>query len=125
MLTVAYSPTETTEGPPMPTPTTTTLAQLLAIEETARGYARTVETRAHHTLQAADPITGLARTYQPLDDEGVSYPAESKKVQTTVRAQVDQLVEAVARSWDLGASRDATNTQASADVALPDGTVLV
>lgn len=102
----------------------TTLAQILAIEEGARQRAKAVETAAYHLLQKADPLSGLSRTYQPVDEEGIVYPPELKRLQVTAAEEIDKVTRALTRAWDLAATKDVANTEASADVKIGETTLL-
>lgn len=100
------------------------LHQILAVERDRRQTSKRRVTDAYQQLQRPALLAGIARSYQPKNDEGDQLPSESTKVQ--VRAQ-QALVEARAEFialWDVVATKDFGNTIASADIVV-DGTTLV
>jgi hypothetical protein len=103
----------------------TQLHQLLAVETGAKKTADTALTGAYHAIQRTAQLSGLTRTYTPRDEEGERLPDESTLVQVKVGDIVDLLGPALTRWLDVTFTKDATNTTASADVVLEDGTVLL
>jgi hypothetical protein len=102
----------------------TQLSQLLAIEKGVKTSSERDITDAYHMLQREDPITGLIRTYQPLDDEGETLPDEVKLVQTRVSDQLARANTALAKLMNITLEKDATNCVARADVVI-DGAVVL
>jgi hypothetical protein len=101
------------------------LNQILGVEQGVKARAERTLTDAYHTLQRADALAGIARTYRPKDDDGEQLPNESTLVQVRAAEVVDGVVDALARHFDVVATKDATNAVAKADVILEDGTVLL
>ena len=103
----------------------TKLNQLIAIEKGVRNDANTALTETYHVVQKGDPFIGISRTYQPLNDGDIDLPpGESKRVQVNAELLLHEVAKKLGRLWDVAASKDATNTKASADIVLEDGTVL-
>jgi len=100
------------------------LNQILAVEARARDKATQARAQALRDVQKDVPLSGLARMYEPKDVEGEVYPTENTEVQFTVRDITDRLAAALGRWWDVTASRDRTNTEASANVVI-DGEILL
>ncbi|RCG31660.1 hypothetical protein DQ384_08885 [Sphaerisporangium album] len=102
----------------------TKLNQILAVEKGVKSDVQRKVTDAYHTIQKAPLLSGISRTYQPIDDEGEQLPPESTKVQV----QADQVLRDVAatltRLFDITATKDIANCSAKADVKV-DGTVLL
>lgn len=96
----------------------TALHQVLAVEKGAKGRAERVITDVHHDLLRGPMLEGIARTYEPLNDEGEQLPAEHKRVQVKTREGIDRVIEAYARYIDVVATKDTGNQHARADVTL-------
>lgn len=103
----------------------TQLHQLIAVEKTAKSEANAAIDRAYKLVQKPDLFAGIARTYEPLAEDGQRLPAEAIKVQ--YRADeflASELRPAWTRLLDLVATKDEANTAARADVVL-DGRVVL
>jgi hypothetical protein len=104
----------------------TKLNQIIAIEKTANSQSQSVWTRVYQNLKARSFFDGRARTYEPLDpDNGEQFPDESQLVQLRVEDILRETSKALTRLFNVIATKDWANTRASADVKLPDGTVLL
>jgi hypothetical protein len=104
---------------------TTKLHALIAVEKGVRAKADRALTDAYHNIQKDQPLTGLARTYQPSDAEGETQPDEKVLVQVSVPDLIRNVEKRLVRMFDVVASKERTNQTATADIVLPDGTVLV
>jgi hypothetical protein len=104
----------------------TRLSQLNAVVNGEKTRSFTELTTLHHLVQKnAGLLSGIIRTYTPLDDEGDKLPPESTRVQTRVQADVlPALTSTLSRMFDLQLTQDHANTQAFADVVV-DGAVLL
>jgi hypothetical protein len=100
------------------------LNQLIAAEKGVKASTARRVTDLYHLVQRQTPLSGIARTYTPKDDEGDQLPAESTQVQVRAVEVLEQLRSALTRLWDVTASKDATNCEARADVVV-DGAVLL
>lgn len=101
------------------------LNQLLAIEKTQQSETHSVVTKSHHSLTAGSQTEGMTRTYAPLDDADPGEPDESKLVQVRAGEEIQRVREAWGALFNVTAKKDWTNQMASADVILPDGTILI
>ncbi len=100
------------------------LNQVVAIEKTAKSDAAKAIARVYHLLQKGELFAGVARTYQPLAEDGVRLPPESVKVKARAADLLaDELRLAWVRLLDLVATKDLTNTKAKADIVV-EGSVL-
>lgn len=61
------------------------LNQIIAVEKGVKAKSHQDLTAAHQGLQKPALLSGIARTYQPKDEEGEQLPPESTRVQ--VRAE--------------------------------------
>lgn len=102
----------------------TKLHQILAVERGVRKTTNDKFTEIHHVLQKPALFTGISRTYQPLDDEGEKFPAESTRVQITVAQAIKDVEGALTNLWDLASTKDFANTLAVIDVKLGETTML-
>ncbi len=102
----------------------TKLNQILAVEKGVKSDVQRKVTDAYHRIQKSPLLSGISRTYQPIDDEGEQLPPESTKVQV----QADQVLKDVAvtltRLFDVTGTKDVANCSAKADVKV-DGAVLL
>ncbi len=103
----------------------THLHQLLAVRDTTKSQAEKAVTRAYHTIQKAEPLSGIQRTHERRFDEDAELPGEYKHVQVKAQTVTDEFAKAMGRLFDVTAAVDWTNCHATADVVLPDGTVLI
>lgn len=101
------------------------LNQILAVEKGIKNEVETDFTKLYHLIQKPDPFAGLSRTYRPLDDvNGVQLPNEYKRVQVNVPDVLGTVATVLTRLFDVTASKDWSNTFASASVEV-DGKVLL
>lgn len=102
----------------------TTLAQIVAVKQSVQAAARADGARLNKLVQAPTPFSGLTKTYQPIDDEGVRFPSESTKVQTNVAAVLEAAAAGQARWFDVTLTQEAANATAKADVVVGKEKVL-
>lgn len=102
----------------------TRLCHIIAIEADAKAQAGRVLTDAHHTAQKQPLLTGIARTYEPKDEDGDQLPAEYNPVQVKVDNLLADVRTNLGRTFDLVATREAANAEAKADVVVDGVTVL-
>jgi hypothetical protein len=102
----------------------TRLNQVLAVEGGAKSRAARTLTDAHHTLARPVLLEGIARDYRPVDENGERFPSESKKVQLRVPDVLTQVREALAKLFDVVATKETANRHASADVVVDGGMLL-
>ncbi|MGI5285179.1 hypothetical protein ACQEVF_17845 [Nonomuraea polychroma] len=100
------------------------LNQILAVEKGVKASSQRSVTDAYHTIQKAPLLSGLSRTYQPIDDEGEQLPPESTRVQVKGEQVLADVAKALTRLFDVTATKDWTNTVAKADVVV-DGQTLI
>lgn len=98
----------------------TKLNQIIALEKGIKASSERVVTDVYHLFQRVDAFSGLVRTYEPLEEDGVQLPPESKKVVAKVPDLVTQLQTAWERLFDLTATKDTTNQTAKADIVVGD-----
>ncbi len=100
------------------------LNQIIAVEKGVKSRSFAELSEAHHALQKTALLAGIARTYQPKDEEGEQYPPESTKVQVKSEDVLRQMGTTLTRLFDVTATKDWANCAAKADVKV-DGTVLL
>ncbi len=101
----------------------TKLNQIIAIEKGVKADAAGTLTQAYHNLQKGQLLSGIARAYQPRDDEGEQLPPESTRVQLRTDQVVAEVCKALTRLFDVVATKDKANTSAKASVVV-DGVTL-
>jgi hypothetical protein len=102
----------------------TKLNQIIAVEKGIKSRSFQELTDAHQAVQKPSLLSGIARTYQPKDEEGEQLPPESTRVQIRSDEVLRDIAVSLTRLFDVTASKDATNCVARADVKL-DGEVLI
>lgn len=101
----------------------TKLNQIIAIEKGVKTDAANALTRAYHDLQKGQLLSGIARSYQPRDDEGEQLPPESTRVQLRTDQVVADVRKALTRLFDVVATKDHANTSAMADIVVDGVTI--
>lgn len=101
----------------------TKLNQIIAIEKGVKADAAAAVNRTQQELQKAQLLSGIARSYQPRDDEGEHLPPESTRVQLRTDQVIADVRKALTRMFDVVATKDEANTAARASVMV-DGVVL-
>lgn len=100
------------------------LNQIVAVEKTVKGSVFKELTKAHHDVQKSVLLTGIARTYEPKDSEGEKLPSERTKVQLAADQVLDDMAKSLTRLFDVTATKDFANTEATADVVVDGNTVV-
>lgn len=97
------------------------LHTLLALRDSVKSRKTQQLTETHRLSTKHDLYEGLTRSYRPRDEDGDQLPPENKNVQVNADTMLNQLVQVLSRDWDMMASIDTTNQQATADVKVPTG----
>ncbi len=100
------------------------LNQILAIEKGLKTRVYAEFTELHQATQKAPLMNGFTKAYQPRDEDGETYPAESHKVQYDQQAVFERVARGLAELFDITATKDWSNCSARADVVV-DGRVLL
>jgi len=100
------------------------LSQVIAAEKGVKSDVARRVTDLHHLVQRQTPLSGIARTYRPKDDEGDQLPPESTQVQVRAADVLNQVRDQLTRLWDVTATKDLTNCAARADVVVDGETIL-
>lgn len=101
----------------------TKLNQLIALEKGVTNRALQELTDVHHKLQKNTLYSGISRNYRPRDEEGERLPSESTRVQVRVNEELGKVRDSLERLFDVVATKDKTNTLASADIVVGDTTI--
>ena len=100
------------------------LNQVLAIEKGIKTRVYSEFTELHQATQKAPLMNGFHKSYQPRDEDGETYPAESVKVQHTAAEVLERVASSLADLFDVTATKDWSNCTARADVVV-DGRALI
>lgn len=100
------------------------LCQILAIEKQTKTTSGEQLNAVYHALQKDALLSGITRTYEPLNEEGEKFPAEKQEVQLRVSQAIDAVRDAVSPLYDIVAARDLANCIAKADVEVDGVTIL-
>jgi hypothetical protein len=101
-----------------------TLHQILAAEKGVKGRSVRTFTDAHHAVAKTALLSGIARTYQPNDDDGERLPSESTPVQINARDAIADVTTALTELFDVVITKDAANQVATANVVVDDVVLL-
>lgn len=100
------------------------LNQIVAVENGVKTSTQNRKSTIYKGVQKPALYSGITRNYQPKDEEGDHLPPESTLVQRTAASSLEDFQEAVARLFDVTATKETANTQAKADVVV-DGEVIL
>ena len=99
------------------------LNQVIAVCEPAKTRAMNSLELAHRGWQS-DQMTGISRTYDPLDDDGEQQPSETKVVQRRTNEVLQKVESDLVALYDIIATQDTGNTRAKADIIVDGETLL-
>lgn len=99
--------------------------QIISIEKGVKSKALSDITALYKAVQKEDLFNGFSKNYQPVDENGQTFPPESKRVQYVAKEVLREVERITSDLFTIEARKDWTNTVAKADVKLPDGTVLI
>lgn len=102
----------------------TKLNQIIAVRQGVQSRTHTAVTNLHRNVQTAALLSGLSRTYEPLDEMGDRKPPESTRVQVRTDQVLKSLAKHETELFDVSATLDWANFHAKADVVV-DGQVLI
>jgi hypothetical protein len=102
----------------------TKLNQIIAVEKSVKSGSLRELTDAHHALQKPALLAGIARTYQPKDEEGEVLPPESTRVQVKAEDVLRTTAALLTRLFDVTATKDWANCVAKADIVVDGRTLL-
>ncbi|WP_433710688.1 hypothetical protein ACQP2U_30895 [Nocardia sp. CA-084685] len=102
----------------------TKLNQIIAVEKGVKSGALRELAQTQSQLQKPGLLSGIARTYQPKDEEGEQLPPESTRVQVKSEEVLRQTAATLTRLFDVTATKDWANCEAKADVRVDEETLL-
>jgi hypothetical protein len=102
----------------------TKLNQIVAVEKGVKSTAYKRFTEIHKNLQKKGLLQGLSRTYSPIADEGDKLPPEESRLQLRADDAVAEAVGELVRLFDVVATKDWGNQDATAHVSV-NGEVLL
>ena len=102
----------------------TLLNQIVAIEKGVKQKAERSITDAYHVIQKPAPLSGIARNYQPKDEDGDVLPPESTLVQVKVDDVLADVATALTRMFDVILTKEIANTEAKANVVIGEDVIL-
>jgi len=102
----------------------TKLNQIIAVEKGVKSETNRKLTDLHRDVQKTQLLTGISRTYKPRAEDGDQLPAESTKVQLNAEDALAEAAKAATRLFDVTLTKEAANTEATADVTV-EGTTLL
>ncbi len=100
------------------------LCQVNALIQGKKSEAQKEVTDCYKLIQKEGLFDGLLRTYQPKDEEGEPLPSEEKKVQLNYKTILDLAKTKWTELWDLVATQDLGNQQATADIKVGSQVIL-
>jgi hypothetical protein len=100
------------------------LNQVIAIEKGTKARSDQELTKAHHGLQKPELLSGIARAYTPLNENGEQFPNEDTKVQINAEDMIQQTGSILTELFDVTATKDLTNCLANANIVVGDKVLL-
>lgn len=100
------------------------LNQIIAIANGKKTKTTREITETYKKVQKSALFDGITRTYQPLDDEGETFPPEKKNIQYSVPNAIEDVSKSLAGLFDIVATQDWANTKATADIIVDGQTIL-
>lgn len=104
--------------------TATTQAQINALIVGAKTTTQRDFTDLHRLAQPGEHLSGVIKSYQPVDEEGETLPTQTNYPQVVVENLFPRVAETLGRLFDLQFTQDRTNCEARADVVV-DGAVVL
>lgn len=101
----------------------TQLNAIIAVEKGVRSKADKTLNDAYQLKPAL--LSGLSRTYIPVDENGDKLPDESTQVQVQMVDVLADLRKDMSRLFDVTLTKETANTAAKADVITADGTTVL
>lgn len=102
----------------------TRVNQVIAVEKQTKARTNRELSDIYALIQKDELFSGLARTYQPKNEDGDKLPAENKKVQVTVSNLAQRFQDALVELLNITGTKDKSNQFAKADIVV-DGETLV
>lgn len=99
------------------------LNQVIALVAGKKTKAQKLLTTVHHGWHK-DRITGISRTYQPLEEDGEVFPPESRAVQLRVTDALQKTQKELEDFLNIVATQEYANTEAKADVKINNDIIL-
>lgn len=100
------------------------LNQIVAVVNGKKTEAQKALTEVHRKCTKTELFNGLHRTYRPLDEEGETFPDESKPVEYTVDQALEESKDILSNLFDIIATQDYNNGKAVADIVVDSETIL-
>lgn len=100
------------------------LNQILAIEKNKRTQLHKEISDLHKATQKPGDMNGHNKVYSPKDDDGETFPDDTKRVQVMASLALEQVSQHLSALMDVTATRDWANCDAKADVVV-DGAVFL
>jgi hypothetical protein len=100
------------------------LNHVIAIEKGVKNQSNVEITAAYHELQKVALFSGIARTYEPKDEDGDKFPPEHQKVQRLANDLLAFTATSMSKYWDITLTKDRANCDARANVTV-DGKVIL
>lgn len=100
------------------------LNQIIAVEKGAKTRANTETSELYKLVQKPGLFSGLAKTYEKLDEADADLPAERQRVQCTVPDTLKAIKKISTDYFDIVARKDWTNQNAYADVKVGEMVII-
>lgn len=97
------------------------LNQIIALVQGKKTRLQKFLTELHHSwTKQSDRLSGISRTYAPVDEEGEMFAPENRTVQVHARDVIVLVRKHLGDFFDVVATQDYGNTVATADIMLGD-----
>jgi hypothetical protein len=103
----------------------TKLNQIVAVVEGGlKQKTATQATNLANNLHKRDLFNGFTKSFEPLTEDGETFPPERQLVQQNVQQGLDALGKTLGRLYDAVATRDVANQDAAASVQVDNAVIL-
>lgn len=96
----------------------TKLCQIVAVQKGLQTRVLHAVSEIYHGLQKPPLFSGLSRTYQPVEDDGETFPSEYTLVQKNVESLLAEASRHLTELFDVVATKETANMSAKAAVVL-------
>ena len=100
------------------------LNQAIAVLKGSKERTHQEISKLYQSLSAGETFTGFSKTFKPKAEDGDQLPPENKIVQRKIEDVFSSLKGSIVDLIDLHYTHEVGNTQAHADLILPNGTTI-
>ncbi len=100
------------------------LNQVIAIANGVKSRAKKLITKHYQDLEKSAMLSGLSKTYEPIDEEGEKLPKEEKFIQLSVKDSIKEVSKMLKELIDIVGTQDVANCEAKTDIKVDEKVIL-